>query len=169
MSTPLTPKQKAIEDLFEKHIQAELDGDLETTMATMTDNPHLINIPTKLGGKDRPGVQHFYHHHLVGKFFPPDIEMIPISRTISDTRLIDEIVLKFTHTTVIDWMLPDIAPTGKPVLVPTVVIVGVENGKVAHEHIYWDQASVLNQIGLLDAKDLPICGAENAKALIGLD
>lgn len=168
MPNTLTPKQQAMQDLFDRHVRAELDGDLDTTMATMTDNPHLINIPNDMGGLDRPGVKHFYQHHLVGKFFPPDIEMLPISRTIGETQIVDELVLKFTHTVAIEWMLPGVAPTGKPVMVPIVVIVGVQDDKVAYEHIYWDQASVLNQIGLIDAKDLPICGTETAKKLISL-
>jgi carboxymethylenebutenolidase len=63
-------------------------------------------------------------------------------------------------------MLPGIAPTGRRVEVPLVAIVRFREGKLVHEHIYWDQASVLVQLGLLDAGTLPVAGVESAhKAL----
>ena len=65
-------------------------------------------------------------------------------------------------------MLPGVAPTGRKVLIPTVVVMGFESGKVAYEHIYWDQASVLVQVGLLDPAALPVAGAEQAERLLEL-
>src|SRR5467141_1994342 len=94
---------------------------------------------------------------------PPDMEMTPVSRTIGTDQLVDEMVISFTHTTEMDWMLPGIAPTGRRVEVALVVIVRFRDGKLAHEHIYWDQASVLAQLGLLDADKLPVGGADSAK------
>lgn len=162
----LTPEQKAIADLFEKHMQAELDGDLETTMATMTDNPHLNHVPVLAGGVGREGVRDFYANHLVGKFFPPDVEVIGVSRTIGESQLVDELVIRFTHTTEIDWLLPGVAPTGKPVELAVVAVVGVDGDRISHEHIYWDQASVLVQVGLLDPDGLPVNGAEQARKVL---
>jgi carboxymethylenebutenolidase len=49
---------------------------------------------------------------------------------------------------------------------PFVVVMGVEDGKVAHEHIYWDQASLLVQVGLLDPEALPVAGIEQARKLL---
>lgn len=89
--------------------------------------------------------------------------MTSVSRTVGETGIVDEVVIGFTHTTAIDWLLPGVAPTGKPVEMAVAVIVGVEDGKITHEHIYWDQASVLVQIGLLDPKGLPVAGAEVAR------
>jgi len=97
---------------------------------------------------------------------PPDTELIPISRTIGNDQLVDEMVLKFTHTISMDWMLPRIAPTGRRVEVALVVVVRLRDGKLAHEHIYWDQASVLVQLGLLDASALPIAGIESARKVL---
>ena len=162
----LTPAQQAMFDIFQKHVKAELDGDLETTMATMTANPHLTNVPNNMGGVDWQGVRDFYANHLVGKFFPPDVEMLSVSQTIGDDQIVDELVIKFTHTKVIEWMLPGVAPTGKKVEAAFAVIVKVEDGKIAHEHIYWDQASVLVQLGLLDPKGLPVTGAESARRIL---
>jgi carboxymethylenebutenolidase len=153
-------------DLFAQHMGAELAGDLETTMATMTDNPHLINVPSMVGGYGREGVRAFYADHLVGKFFPPDVEFTDVSRTVGDGRLVDELVISFTHTQEIEWMLPGVAPTGRPVRVAFVVIVGVEDGKIAYEHIYWDQATVLVQLGLLNPAGLPVAGGEAAAGLL---
>ena len=92
--------------------------------------------------------------------------MTNVSSTVGDTQIVDELVISFTHTTMIDWMLPGVAPTGKPVEMAVVVVVGCVDGKIAHEHIYWDQASVLAQIGLIDPKGLPIVGAESARKLL---
>jgi len=111
-------------------------------------------------------VRDFYANHLVGKFFPPDVEMIDVSRTIGEDQIVDELVIRFTHTTVIEWMLPGVLPTGKRVEAAFAVIVKFENGKIAHEHIYWDQASVLVQLGLLEPAGLPVCGAEGAQKVL---
>jgi carboxymethylenebutenolidase len=162
----LTPSQQAMLDLFQKHVKAEFDGDIETTMATMTDRPHLNNVPPMTGGVGREGVRKFYTNHLVGKFFPPDVEMLDVSLTIGEDQIVDEQVIRFTHTKVIDWMLPGVPPTGKKVEVAVAVIVGFEGGKIAHEHIYWDQASVLVQIGLLNPAGLPVSGAEGARKVL---
>lgn len=163
----LTHKQQAMVDLFQKHVDAELAGDIETTMATMTENPHLHNVANMMGGVGKVGVRRFYTNHLVGKFFPPDVEMNRISLTVGDDQIVEELVIKFTHTVAVEWMLPNIAPTGKKLEVALVVIVKVDGDKIAHEHIYWDQAAVLNQLGLLDPKGLPICGAESARKILG--
>jgi carboxymethylenebutenolidase len=161
----LSAENQARLALFQKHVAAELAGDLETTMATMTEDPHLINVPTMVGGVGREAVRAFYRDHLVGKFFPPDVKMTSVSSTVGDDRIVDELVISFTHTTVIDWLLPDVPPTGRPVEMAVVVVAGVKDGKISHEHIYWDQASVLVQIGLLDRANLPVVGAENARRL----
>jgi carboxymethylenebutenolidase len=153
-------------DTFKKHVDAELAGDLETTMATMTADPHLHNVPSMVGGVGRDGVRNFYKNHLVGKFFPPDVKMTNVSSTVGDTQIVDELVISFTHTAPIDWMLPGVAPTGKPVEIAVAVVVGFKDGKISHEHIFWDQASVLVQIGLIDPKGLPVVGAESARKLL---
>lgn len=166
MTTEYTEAEQAIINLLEKHVTAELAGDLDTTMATMSENPHLLNVPNMMGGNEYDGVRSFYKNHLVGKFFPPDVTMNRVSLTVGTNQIVDEVVISFTHTTVIDWLLPGIAPTGKKVEIGVVVIAGIKDQKLTHEHIYWDQASVLVQIGLLDRTSLPVCGGESAKKLL---
>jgi carboxymethylenebutenolidase len=163
---PNQQDRQAMADLFNRHMDAELSGDLDTTLATMTDNPHLVNVPSMVGGAGREAVRAFYADHLIGKFFPPDVDFTQVSRTFGDSRLVDELIISFTHTQEIEWMLPGVAPTGRPVCVAFVVIVGVENEKIAYEHIYWDQASVLVQLGLLDPEGLPVAGREAAAKLL---
>ncbi len=165
--TEANPMSKqAMLDTFQKHVGAELAGDLDTTMATMTANPHLHNVPSMVGGVGRDGVRNFYKNHFVGKFFPPDVKMTNVSSTVGDIQIVDELVISFTHTTEIDWMLPGVVPTGKPVEVAFAVIVGFKDGKISHEHIYWDQAAVLVQLGLIDPKGLPVVGAESARRIL---
>jgi len=159
-------KQRRMVELFEKHVGAELAGDLDTTMATMTDSPHLNHVPTMAGGVGRDEVHAFYRDHLVGKFFPPDVTMESVSRTVGEDRLVEELFISFTHTTVIDWLLPGVAPTGKPVEMAVAVIVGFKDDKITHEHIYWDQAGVLAQVGLLNPAGLPVTGAESARKVL---
>ena len=162
----LSAKQQEMVALFERHVGAELDGDLDVTMATMSDDPYLNHVPTMQGGSGKEGVRAFYRDHLVGKFFPPDVEMIGVSRTVGEERIVDEIYISFTHTTVIDWLLPNVAPTGKHVEMVVAVIVGFEGDRISYEHIYWDQAGVLTQIGLLDPKGLPVTVAESARKVL---
>ena len=162
----LSPTQQAMVDLFQKHVDAELAGDLDTTLATMTDDPHLNHVPSMAGGVGRDGVRAFYRDHLVGKFFPPDVKMTNVSRTVGLDQLVEELVIGFTHTTAMDWLLPGVPPTGKAVEMAVVVIVGFKDGKISHEHIYWDQAGVLAQIGLLNPGGLPVTGADSARKVL---
>jgi carboxymethylenebutenolidase len=161
--TSLTAAQEFMRDLWEKHVQCEFSThNTEDTLATMVEDAYVNHIPVLTGGVGRDRLREFYSKRFIPQM-PPDTEMIPISRTIGNDQLVDEMVFKFTHTIRMDWMLPGVAPTGKRVEVPLVAIVRFRDGKVAHEHIYWDQASVLVQIGLLDADTLPIAGIESAR------
>jgi carboxymethylenebutenolidase len=162
----LSEQQQQMAALFQKHVGAELDGDLDTTMATMSADPHLNHVPTMAGGVGRDGVRAFYRDHLVGKFFPPDVQIKPVSRTIGEDQIVEELFISFTHTTVIDWLLPGVGPTGKPVEMAVAVVVGFKDDKISHEHIYWDQAGVLVQIGLLDPTGLPVTGADSARKVL---
>jgi carboxymethylenebutenolidase len=164
--TALSAEQQAMVALFQQHVGAELAGDLETTLNTMSGDPHLNHVPTMAGGVGREGVRAFYRDHLVGKFFPPDVKMTSVSTTVGLDQIVEEIYISFTHTTEIDWLLPGVAPTGKQVEMAVAVVVGFKDGKISHEHIYWDQAGVLAQVGLLNPAGLPVCGAESARKVL---
>lgn len=152
--------------LWDKHCEYEFAArDVPATMNTMVDEPYVNHIPTMTGGVGNEELSRFYQHHFVDSN-PADTKLIPISRTIGADRLVDEMLFCFTHDCEIDWMLPGIAPTGKYVEIPLVAIVNFRGDKLCHEHIYWDQASVLAQIGVLDTKGLPVAGQECATKLV---
>ena len=161
--TKLTPAQETLQQLWEEHVRHEFaTHNTEDTLATMVEDAYVNHIPVLTGGVGKDELREFYSKRFIPQM-PPDTEMITISRTVGNDQLVDEMVFKFTHTIPMDWMLPGIAPTGKRVEVPLVAIVRFREGKLAHEHIYWDQASVLVQIGLLDASTLPVAGVESAR------
>lgn len=152
--------------LWEAHIALEFETrDAEATMKTMVDEPYVNHIPVMTGGVGRTDLYRFYKNHFIPKT-PADTKLIPVSRTIGADRIVDELLFCFTHDIEIDWMLPGVEPTGKYVEIPLVAVVNFRGGKLYHEHIYWDQASVLVQLGLLDPKGLPIAGVETAKKLL---
>jgi carboxymethylenebutenolidase len=151
---------------FDAHVKAEFqDLDLEATMATMTDDPYVHHVPTITGGNGTDGVREFYGNHFIGQW-PDDTQVEPISRTVGEDQVVDELHISFTHDRVLDIMLPGIAPTGRRIEVPVCVVAAFEEGKLSHEHIYWDQATVLVQAGLLDPEGLPVVGSEQAQALL---
>lgn len=161
----LTREQQFLNDLWEEHIREEFSTkDTTATLDTMVPDAYVNHIPVMTGGVGRDQLQEFYSKHFIPKM-PPDTEILPVSRTIGNERLVDEMVFRFTHTVEMDWMLPGVTPTGKRVECALVVIVHFREGKLAHEHIYWDQASVLVQLGLLDPAKLPIAGKETALKL----
>lgn len=152
--------------LWEAHCRCEFETrDGDATMATMVDEPYVNHVPTMTGGVGHDQLKRFYRYHFIGAN-PPDFALVPVSRTVGEDRVVDEMVVRFTHTSEIDWMLPGIPPTGRRVEVPLVAIVQFRDGRVAHEHIYWDQASVLVQVGRLDPAGLPVAGAATARKVL---
>ncbi|EQD78561.1 dienelactone hydrolase [mine drainage metagenome] len=133
-------------------------------MRTMTARPHNLHLPTLAGGANRSQIRAFYTHHFI-PHLPDDIRLELLSRTVAPDRVVDEFILEFTHDRVMDFIFPGLPPTGRPVSLPTVAIVGLKDGRVDYEHIYWDQASALRQIGRLDAPGLPVVGAEASERL----
>jgi carboxymethylenebutenolidase len=162
----LTSAQQRLSELWEEHVRYEFSTrNTEDTLATMVEDAYVNHIPVLTGGVGREELHEFYSKRFIPQM-PPDTEMTPVSRTIGEDQIVDEMIFKFTHTIPMDWMLPGIPPTGKRVEVPLVAIVRFREGKLAHEHIYWDQASVLVQIGLLDPAKLPVAGVESARKVL---
>lgn len=165
-TTKLSPAQQYLSDLWGKHCEYEFaTRNTEDTLDTMVDDAYVNHIPTMTGGVGKTALREFYSQRFIPQM-PPDTVLEPISRTIGDAQLVDEMIFKFTHTVKMDWMLPGIGPTGRRVEVPLVAIVNFRDGKLAHEHIYWDQASVLVQLGLLDPAGLPVAGIETARKAV---
>jgi carboxymethylenebutenolidase len=165
MSQPDTQPvtQPSLSELWEEHTKYEFAvRDTDATIATMVDDAYVNHIPVMTGGYGKPALRRFYSQDFISKM-PPDTELKPISRTVGVDQLVDEMIFSFTHTMEMPWMLPGVPPTNKRVEVPLVAIVHFRDGKLAHEHIYWDQASVLKQIGLLSDASLPVYGSETAR------
>src|SRR6202522_3258624 len=148
--------------LWEEHTNHEfVTRDTEATLATMVEDAYVNHVPVMTGGAGKAALREFYSRHFIPSM-PPDTVLTPISRTAGEDQLVDEMIFSFTHTQEMPWMLPGVAPTNRRVEVPLVAIVRFRDGKLAHEHIYWDQASVLKQLGLLTDESLPVVGAESA-------
>ena len=164
--TILTANQQTLNDLWEEHVRDEFAiRDTEATLRTMVPDAYVNHVPVMTGGNGRGALREFYSRRFIPQM-PPDTEIIPVSRTIGTDRLVDEMIFRFTHTLEMDWLLPGVPPTGKRVEIPLVAVVHFREGKLAHEHIYWDQASVLVQLGILSANDLPVAGVETARKVL---
>src|SRR5262249_34069006 len=154
----LTREQQLLNVRWGEHLRQEFETrDTEATLRTMVADAYVNHVPVMTGGVGREELREFYSRFFVPRM-PPDTEIVPVSRTIGAERLVDEMIFRFTHTMEMEWMLPGVLPTGKRVEIPLVVIVHFRAGQVAHEHIYWHQASVLVQLGLLAPVGLPVAG-----------
>ena len=157
-----TLNEKTLSDLWDQHLAAEFGmKDVEQILATMVPHPSVNHVPVMTGAIGREQVRDFYTNVFLPQL-PTDIETTPISRTIGQERVVDEFVSRFTHSIQMDWLLPGIPATGKVIETSTVVIIQFENGKIHSERLYWDQASILAQLGLID-RSLPVLGAELAQ------
>ncbi len=162
----LAGAQQALSARWDDHVKYEFaTRNTDHTLETMVADAYVNHVPVMTGGVGHDELREFYSKRFIPQM-PPDTAMTPVSRTIGIDRVVDEMVFEFTHTIRMDWMLPGVEPTGKRVRVALVVIVHFRDGKLAHEHIYWDQASVLAQLGLIDSTKLPVAGVEGAEKVL---
>jgi carboxymethylenebutenolidase len=133
-------KHYSLGAVFDKHIKCEFqDHGVDATMKTMVKEPYVHYVPMMTGRIGYDSVYNFYKNHFVGKM-PDDIKVERISRTVGKDQVVEELILKFTHSIEIDYLIPGIVTTGKYVELPHVVVMKFVGNKIAHEHIYWDQA-----------------------------
>jgi carboxymethylenebutenolidase len=166
MDTPFTPAEQQLIETWEQHIRFEFaDKDAAATVETMSDDNCVNHVPVMTGGRGRDEMLDFYGRHFIPKM-PADTRITPVCRTVGQGRVVDEMIFSFTHDVEMDWMLPGVAPTGRRVEVPLVVVVQLRGGQIVYERIYWDQASVLVQLGLVDPGALPVAGAETARKVL---
>jgi carboxymethylenebutenolidase len=162
----LASAQRALSEKWDEHVKFEFaTRNTADTLETMVSEAYVNHVPVMTGGVGYDELREFYSTRFIPQM-PPDTAMTPVSRTIGVDRVVDEMVFEFTHSITMDWMLPGVEPTGKHVKVALVVIVHFRDGKLAHEHIYWDQASVLVQLGLIDPASLPVAGVESAEKVL---
>ena len=163
----LTPDQQAMLDTWQQHTYAEFVlKDADAALATLTENPQVLAIPCGTGGVGRAAVREFYANQFLPNI-PPDFDLTSLSQTFADDRIIEEFVIRFTHTLDMDWMLPGVPATDRQVEFALVGIVEFQSGKVAAERLYWDQAAVLSQLGVLD-HPVAAAGIGSAAQLLNL-
>ena len=162
----LSLEQHALEKVWEEHLASEFQfKSAEAAINTMVERPSVNHVPVMTGGVGRKQLTHFYDRYFIPQM-PPDTQITPVSRTIGRDRLVDEFVIKFTHSLQMDWLLPGVPPTNEPVEVAIVTVIQFQDGKMASERIYYDQASILVQVGLLDPEKLPVAGVEIARKVL---
>ena len=163
----LTHYQETTLATWRQHTYAEFVlKDADAALATMSQNPYVLAIPSGMGGMGRIGVREFYASQFLPKI-PPDFDLTSLSQTFGYDRIVEEFVIRFTHTLDMDWMLPGVRATGRRVEFALVGIIQFDAGKVAHEHLYWDQAAVLSQMGVLD-HPAAVAGVGSAAQLLEL-
>jgi len=162
----LNSQQREMVEMWERHMAAEFKAkSVDATMATMTSDPFLNHVPVMTGGIGYDDIRHFYSTYFLPGH-PAGTEAVPVRRTVGNDRIVDELIHKFTHTIEMPWILPSIKPTGRRVEVAVIVVVQFKDGKIAGEQIYWDHASVLAQIGLIDKEKLPVTGTEASRKVM---
>ena len=156
----------AIERVWKRHAYHKyVTRDFDALMDTMVSDPYFNDVPTMTGGVGRESLERFYSEHFINSM-PADAQMVPVSRTVGVDRLVDEFVMCCTHDVEMHWMLPGVEPTGRYFEVAMLAVVRFRGERIDSVHAYWDQASVLVQIGMLDPAGLPVTGVESARRVL---
>jgi carboxymethylenebutenolidase len=142
-------------ELWERHTACEFAlKDADLAVSTMVDDAVVMHLPTMSGGFGKENLRHYYADVFIPGI-PADTTSEVIARSVGDGLLVEEFIMRMTHNQAIPFLLPGLAPTDKAVEVPTVVIVKFRGDLMESERLYWDQATVLRQVGLIDAS-LPL-------------
>jgi carboxymethylenebutenolidase len=162
----MTKQQRAaMAAVWDQHLDAEFQAcDADAAVETMTDDATLIHMPTGAGGRGKEALRAFYARHFIPAW-PDDVHVESISRTVGTDTVVDELLIHCTHSLVMDFWLPGLAPTGLPIVSATIAVVGFRGDRIRFERIYWDQASLLAQLGVLDTGTAPILGAQQGAFL----
>ena len=119
--------------VWAEHCRCEFElRDVEATLETMTDDPHVLNVPTGRGGRGVEGVRRFYADEFIGTF-PDDIAIESLGLAVGSARIAEEVIMTFTHDRTMPWILDGIEPTGRRVTIPMLAVVGLRDDKPARE------------------------------------
>jgi carboxymethylenebutenolidase len=163
----LTPDQQTMLATWQQHTYAEFVlKDADAALATMAENPYVFMISSGVVRVGRRAVREFYADHFLPQI-PPGFEITSLSQTFGNDRVVEEMVMRFTHSIEMDWILPGLRPTGRTAEFVLAGVIQFEGDKVAHEHLYWDQATLLSQMGVLD-HSLAAGGIDSAQQLLRL-
>ena len=145
-----TLSHQQLEELWAEHLRGEFETkDVEATLATMVEDAYVNHMPVNTGGRGKAALRQFYRDVFIPSW-PDDLETTPVNRVVGQDQLVDELHSTFTHSKPMHWLLPDVPPTHKKIVMDLVVVVQFRGDKLACERIYWDHASVLRQVGLLN-------------------
>ena len=126
----LTAEQRSMVALWEAHLKAELqDRDAHASCGTMVANPYVNHVAVLTGGVGRRQLENYYSRYFIpGQ--PLDLEIVPISRTVGQDRIVDEFVYRCTHSIPMEWLLPGVPPTGRRLEIAVVVIISFEGARL---------------------------------------
>ena len=145
-----TVSAQQLEQLWAEHLKGEFETkDVEATLDTMVDDAFVNHMPVNTGGRGKEALRRFYREDFIPSW-PDDLETTFVNRVVGETQLVDELHTTFTHSRTMPWLLPGVPPTHRKITMDIVVVVQFRGDKLACERIYWDHASVLRQVGLLD-------------------
>jgi len=139
-----------LEQVWDAHVTAEFeDKDADAAVATMCDDASLLHVPVATGARGADQLRRFYAEIFIPSW-PDDTDVVPVSRTVGETRLVDELLVQGTHDRPMPFWLPGVEPTGRRFELAHAAVITFRDGLIESEHIYWDQASLLVQLGLFD-------------------
>jgi carboxymethylenebutenolidase len=163
----LTSYQQTMLATWQQHTYAEFVlKDADAALATMAENPYVLLIGCGIVRVGRAAVREFYANKFLPNI-PPDFEITTVSQTFGDDRIVEEMAVRFTHTVDMDWFLPGVRPAGRKAELIVAGFIQFDGGKIAHEHAYWDQATVLSRLGVLN-HPLAMGGMRSAAELLSL-
>jgi carboxymethylenebutenolidase len=135
--------------LWEQHTTGEfVNKDVELSLSTMVEDAAVMHMPTRSGGKGKTELRAYYRDMFIPSI-PSQWEHIVTNRVITEDTIVEEAKVRLVHSKQMDWLLPGIPPTNKPIDMELVIIIEFRDGKMAAERIYWDHAAVLRQVGKL--------------------
>jgi len=149
--TAAVPARQMQLSQWHRHTYAKFElKDADAALETMTDNPHVLCVPSGRGGTGKEGVRKFYASQFLPSI-PPDLELLSISELFAETHVVAEYVMRFTHRLRMDWMLPGVPPTGRRAELLLVTIIQFDHRRIASQHVYWDAAALLFQLRLINS------------------
>lgn len=161
------PSVETMIEIWQNHTMSEFGlRDADVSVTTLTDDSHVLLVPIQVGANGKEAVRAFYARSFLPQI-PADMEAVPVSRTVGQGQLVDEAIYRFTHSIQMDWFLPGVPATGRKVEFVLVAVIRFRGDLICSEHLYWDHATVLTQLGLLDAAATAggVRGASSAQQL----
>ena len=151
-------KHSAMIDLWDRHTEYEFAlKDADLAVSTMVPDASVMHIPTMSGGFGRDELRGYYRDVFIPAI-PADTTNEVVARSVGDDFLVEEAIMRLTHDREMPFLAPGIAATGRTLEIPFVVIVTFRDDLMLGERLYWDQAQVLRQLGLVPDGGLPIAG-----------